>query len=55
MTKHELSRPSIEKIEWICKQCIEHNSSWAEFKERVKEKIEFEDKMIKMLSDEMKP
>jgi regulator of sigma D len=51
MTKHELSRPSIEKIAWICKQCLEHDSSWDEFKEQVQEKIKLEDKMIKMLSE----
>ena len=54
MTQHELSRPSIEKIAYICKECLEHDSSWGEFKERVKEKIKMEDKVIKMLSEEIR-
>jgi len=50
MTKHELSRPSIKKIAYICEQCIDHDSSWVEFVYRVKETIKLETKMIEMLS-----
>ena len=53
--RHELSRPSIEKLLWICKQSLEHNSTWEECCERIQETIKLENKIIKMLSEEIRP
>jgi len=48
--KHlEIRRPSIERIAELCEQCLEHDSSWYEFRDRCLELLKKEEKMIKML------
>lgn len=48
----EIRRPSIEKIARICKECIEHERSWYEFKERIEQTIKEEDRFIKIFDEE---
>jgi len=54
LTNFENSRTSIKKLLYICEQCLEHDSSWNECKERLAQTIKFEDKMLKMLSGKPK-
>ena len=41
---------SIDKIAYICEECKDHESSWTEFSERVKQILAHETKVIKMLT-----
>jgi len=47
----ELRRPSIERIITLGKECLEHDSSWYEFRDQCKELLVKEDKMVRMLSN----
>ena len=45
----EIRRPSIERIAVLCEECLEHDSSWYEFRDRCKQLLDKEDKMVKMI------
>jgi len=47
----EIRRPSIERIKTLCDECLEHNSSWWEFKKRCEELLKQESRIIEHLSD----
>ena len=46
----ELRRPGIERIATLCEECLEHDSSWWEFKDRCIELLKKEEKVIRMLA-----
>ena len=46
----ELRRPGIERIKELCEECLDHDASWWEFKDRCIELLKKEEKIIKLLS-----
>ena len=48
-TKHKLSRASIQKILTLAQECLEHDYSWLQFKERCEELLKNEDKLLKVM------
>ena len=49
----ELRRPSIERIIELGEECLEHDSCWQEFRDRCKEILDKEDKVIRMLKNDL--
>lgn len=47
---HKQSRISIERVAYICKEAIDHDSSWWEFRDLVEQRLEHEEKLLLMLS-----
>jgi len=45
----ELRKPGIEKVKWICEQCLEHDRSWWEFEARVSDTLIEETKRMRDL------
>lgn len=45
-------RPSIERIKNLCEECLDHDSTWWEFKNRCEVLLKYETNVIKMLNVE---